>query len=90
MNKALENNNQYEIEKDSKGIFKSDSKYSIIIMIKPEENGNFYPMEAFEKVGIKEFTRNFGNALFKSTKVEYHKNGRISKIVYEIQKDNLK
>lgn len=42
-------------------------------------------MEAFEKIGMKEFRKNFRNELFKSTKVEYHKNGRISKIIFEIQ-----
>lgn len=89
VNKALENNNKNEIEKDSKGVFKDDQKSSLKIMIKPAENGNVYPMEAFEKVGLKDFTRNFGNAIFKSTSVKYHKNGRISEIVYEIQNNNL-
>ena len=84
MNRALENNNKYEIEKDSKGVFKDDNKNSIKIMIKPEVDGKTFPMEAFEMVGMKDFTRNFGNALFKSTKVKYHKNGRISEINYEI------
>ena len=41
-------------------------------------------MEAFEKVGIKEFTKNFGAVIFKSTKVEYHDNGKISKIEFEV------
>lgn len=85
VNKALENNNQYKIKKDSKGVFQNDGENSISIIIKPQENGNSYPMEAFEMVGIKDFTRNFGNAIFKSTKIEYHKNGRISKIFFEIQ-----
>ena len=42
-------------------------------------------MEAFEKVGIKEFTKSFGSAIFKSTKIEYHDNGRISKLEFEVQ-----
>lgn len=42
-------------------------------------------MEAFEKVGMKEFTKSFGSASFKSVKVEKHENGRISKIIFEIQ-----
>lgn len=42
-------------------------------------------MEAFEQVGIKEFTKSFGGMVFKSTKVEHHENGRISKIYFEIQ-----
>ena len=42
-------------------------------------------MEAFEKAGMKEFTKSFGGAIFKSTKIEHHENGRISKIIFEIQ-----
>ena len=84
MNKALENNNQYKIEKDSKGVFKDDGKNSIEIMIKPSEDAKLFPMEAFEIVGISDFTKNFGSAIFEPTNVEYHKNGRISKIEYEI------
>ena len=85
INKAMENNNQYKIEKNSKGVFKDDGKNSIKIMIKPTKDGNMFPMEAFEMVGMSDFTKNFGSAIFKVTNIEHHKNGRISKIEYEIQ-----
>ena len=42
-------------------------------------------MEAFEMTGMKEFTQKFSSVIFQSTKVEYHKNGRISKIYFECQ-----
>ena len=47
INKALENNNSYEIEKNSDGSYKNDGKNSIQIMIKPTKerkilsNGSF-------------------------------------------------
>lgn len=82
INKAIENNNQYQIVKNDDGTYKDDKKNSIIIFIQPLESGKYYPMEAYEKVGMKEFTKNFGSVLFKSKKVEYHKNGRISKILF--------
>ena len=85
INKAIENNNKFEIEKNSNGTYKNDEKNSIEIIIKPTEDGNSYPMEAFEKVGIKDFTKNFGGAIFKATKIEYHKNGKISKIQFDIK-----
>lgn len=85
MNKAIENNNQYEIRKNKDGTYKENQTSSIEIMIKPTENGKFYPMEAFEKVGMKEFTKNFGSLIFQSSKLEYHENGRISKIYFEVQ-----
>jgi len=42
-------------------------------------------MEAFEIVGMKEFTKDFGGILFQSTKINYHKNGRIAEIYFEVQ-----
>ena len=74
INKALENNNKYKVKKDSKGVYVDDEKNSIEIIIKPLKEGNSFPMEAFEKVGMKEFTKNFGSAIFKASKIEYHKN----------------
>lgn len=88
INRAIENNNHYEIEKNSNGTYKNNDKNSIEIIIKPTKDGNAYPMEAFEKVGIKEWTKYFGGMLFKSTKVEYHENGRISKIYFDIQEND--
>ena len=88
INKAIENNNKQKIEKNSDGTYKNNNKTSIEIIIKPTKDGKSYPMEAFEKVGIREFTNSFGGVIFKSTKVEYHSNGRISKIYYEAS-DNL-
>ena len=85
MNKAIENNNQYEVPKNSDGTYQDDQKYSIQILVKPTEEGKFYPMEAFEKVGMKDFTKNFGGLVFQSQKVEYHTNGRVSKIYFELE-----
>ena len=45
-------------------------------------------MESFEKAGIKDFTENFGTMIFKMSKIEHHKNGRISKIYFESQDQN--
>lgn len=38
MNRAIENNNQYEIEKNVDGTYKEDKQFSIEILIKPVEN----------------------------------------------------
>ena len=85
LNKAIENNNKNKIEKNSDGTYIEDDNNSIKILVKPTKDGKYYPMEAFEKVGMMDFTKNFGGLVFKSVKVEYHLNGRISKITYEIQ-----
>ncbi|MBR2289637.1 MAG: hypothetical protein IJ867_03285 [Clostridia bacterium] len=85
MNKAIDYNTQNEIAKNANGTYQENDQNSIEIIIKPMLEGNAYPMEAFEKVGMKEFTKSFGEKVFKSSKVEYHQNGRISKIVFEVQ-----
>lgn len=91
MNKALESNENNKVEKDSKGAYKDNGVDSIQILVKPMKQSKYledneaYLMEAFEKAGMSSFTDNFGTDIFKSTKVEYHENGRISKIVFEVQ-----
>ena len=85
VNKAIENNNKYEVKKNSDGTYENDGKNSIEIIIKPTKDGKYFPMEAFEKVGMRDFTKSFGGAIFKSTKIEYHDNGKISKIQFDIQ-----
>ena len=80
-----------ELTKDSKGAYKDNGVDSIQILVKPMKQSKYledneaYLMEAFEKAGMSSFTDNFGTDIFKSTKVEYHENGRISKIVFEVQ-----
>ena len=44
----------------------------------------FYLMEAFELAGMTSFTTLYGGLKFECTKKEYHENGRISKLVFEI------
>ena len=44
---------------------------------------NIYPMESFYTAGINDFTKYFGSINFKSTKVNYHENGKISSITFE-------
>lgn len=85
INKAIDENEQYSISKDENGFYKNDGKYSLEILVKLEEEGKLYPMEALEKVGVEGFTKAYGTAVFKAKNLEYHKNGRISKIVFEIQ-----
>ena len=84
INKAVDNNEKYSILKDDKNLYISDDKYCTKVYIKVVDEKDVFPMEAFEKVGITKFTRAYGGAKFKCTNIEYHKNGRISKINFEI------
>lgn len=83
MNKAIDNNEKYKIQKDESGLYIPDKLFSTKIYIILEKEGSNYPMENFYKVGIKEFTQYFGELNFECTKVNYHENGRISEMFFQ-------
>lgn len=84
INKAIDNNEKYEIKKDSTGEYISDNEYSIKIYIKMIINNKTYPMEKIVEVGLENFTELFGPVKFKCTNVKYHKaNGRIAEMIFE-------
>lgn len=84
INKAIDNNEKYEIEKDLNGIYIADDEYSIKIYITMIINQKTYPMEKIKEIGIQTFTEFFGEVKFKCTDIKYHeKTGRISEMVFE-------
>lgn len=84
INKAIDNNEKYEISKDSNGLYIADDLYSIKINIVLKANEKTYPMEKINAVGIEAFVQNFGIIEFKCSDVKYHKKtGRISEITFE-------
>ncbi len=85
INKAINNNEKYTIAKDKDDLYKNDNKNCIKIFIKLKKDINFYPMEAFYKVGIDDFVKAYGSANFKCTSINYHNNNKISEIFFEIQ-----
>lgn len=84
INKAVDNNEKYSIGKDENNVYIDDGIYYTEIYIKIVENKDAYPMEAIQEVGLSEFTRLYGSLNFECTKTEYHENGRISKLTFEI------
>jgi hypothetical protein len=84
INKAIDNNEKNKISKNSKKIYEDDGKYSLEISIKLTEDGEYFPMEALEQIGVSGFTKAYASALFKVNSIDYHDNGRISKISFEI------
>lgn len=85
INKAIDSNEKNEVKKDENGLYLPDEENSINIYIKMKFTENIYPMESFYTAGINDFTKYFGSINFKSTKVKYHKNGKISSITFEEQ-----
>lgn len=86
INKAIDNNEKNKISKDEKGYYIEDTEKSIIIelnMINKDDEITVYKMEAISNFGIEKFlSSEFNLVLFECTDIQYHDNGRISKIVF--------
>lgn len=84
INKAVDNNEKYEIKKDASGEYISDSENSIKIYIKMIINEKTYSMERIKEIGLDTFTEFFGEIAFKCSEIKYHeKNGKISEMTFE-------
>lgn len=84
INKAINNNEKYEISKDENGLYILDDEYSIEIYVTMIINNKTYRMERFNQDVINDFIRYFGEVGFKCTDVQYHeKSGRISSMTFE-------
>ena len=83
INKAIDNNEKYAIEKNEKGEYIPDEENSIKIYIHMIINETTYPMEALKNTGLEEFTRYFGEVEFRCTEVKYHKTtGKIAEMTF--------
>ena len=86
INKAINENERNDIEKDEKGYYLENEENSIKIFIKMKAAEEIYSMENFYKAGINDFTKYFGSVEFKSFDIKYHeKTGKISEIYFEEQ-----
>lgn len=88
INKAIDNNESYSINKDKNGFYIEDNIYSInvelILLSKNEEEKieeKVYKMETLEKAGLSGFISSFSLTPFECSKIEYNTNKRVSKIV---------
>lgn len=72
MNRAIDNNERNEVEKNSKGIYIDNGTNSISIEIKITDNDTLYQMETFNKNGMQQFLTYYSGIKFKCTNIEYH------------------
>ena len=83
INKAVDNNEKYEVEKDENGYYIPNEENSIKIHIKLINNEKTYEMERIKEIGLESFVEFFGEVDFKCTNIEYHeKSGKISKMTF--------
>jgi len=83
INKAINSNEKNGIPKNEKGYYIDNENNSIKVDVYMSINKSTYEMETISKVGITNFIANFNLTQFKCSGIEYHKNGRISKIHIE-------
>ena len=84
INKAIDNNEQYNISKDAKAKYLPDNAYCLKVMIKFKDIDTIYEMESINNAGIEGFVSNFNMSIFKIIEYEYNETTkRIGKLVIE-------
>lgn len=84
INKAVNDNNKNNVEKDDNGLYKENDKNSIKIQVKITDNDTTYDMETFYNGGMDNFIKYYNQIKFKCTNVEYHKNtNKIKYMLFE-------
>lgn len=73
INKAVDNNESNQIEKDEKGKYISNDNNSIQIEIIMLDNDKIYTMETLYRGGMDKFVQYYNTIKFKCTRLEYHK-----------------
>lgn len=90
INKAVDNNEKNEVEKEqleknNKTInsYIANDENSINIDIKMLDINKTYKMESLYQGEITKFVENYNYILFKCTKIEYNKAGKVSYLLFE-------
>lgn len=89
INKAVNDNEKNNVEKDEQGKYSNNNKNSINIKIRFTDNEKTYSMESIYQGQITNFINYYGNINFECTEVEYHKNtNKISYMCFQQVKEN--
>lgn len=72
INRAVDNNQRNEVERNNKGIYLSNDKNSINIEIKMIDDDSVYQMETIYNGGIQNFINYYSNIKFKCVQINYH------------------
>lgn len=84
INKAINQNENNQVQKDEKNHYIENNENSIKIEIKMLTTGKTYPMEEIYNNDMTQFVQNFNFIQFKCTKLEYHKSsGKVKKLLFE-------
>lgn len=84
LNKAIDNNIKYDVQKDEDGKYIENDETSIKVQIYILDNNKTYDMETIYNASIDKFVQNYSTIEFECKKIEYHKKtNRIKKIYIE-------
>ena len=84
MNKAINQNEKNEIQKDEKGYYIENNENSIKVYLKMITIDKTYPMEVFYNSNMTTFVENFNLIEFKCSEIKYHeKTGRVKELIFE-------
>ena len=81
INKAIDNNNSYNIKKDEKEFYIDDDNYCLkveLTLLSVDDKGEtkevIYPMEVLKKAGLDDFISSFSLVKFECTNIDYNSN----------------
>jgi len=87
INKAVNNNEKYNISKNEEDIYIPDENNSIkiyVIFITEDLEKKEFGMEIINSLGMHPFIENFGEVKFDCTDIQYHgKTGRVSELTFK-------
>lgn len=72
INRAIDNNEKNEIERNNKGIYLNNDTNSISIEVKMIDNDSIYQMETIYNGGIQNFIQYYSDIKFKCVEIKYH------------------
>ncbi len=72
INRAIDNNQKNEVQRNNKGIYQNNDTNSISMEIKMIDNDTIYQMETIYNGGIQNFVNYYGNIQFKCVEIKYH------------------
>lgn len=84
INRAIDNNQKNEVEKNNKGIYLNNDTNSISMEIKMTDNNSIYQMETIYNGGIQNFINYYSNIKFKCVDVKYHEStNKVKYLLFE-------
>lgn len=72
INRAVDNNEKNNVEKNNKAIYLNNNTNSINMEIKMIDNDTIYQMETIYNKGIQNFINYYGKIKFKCVEIKYH------------------